>query len=126
MGLGHICWLSPANSAGSQDCGVPARSLLSSHTSVPNLQQLLRSKEILSLPPRVLKCSRVTPLLAPPTANCRLSLFLSYLTTLYSEVPGHRIPSLYPRELVLSQLTVQGVKEKLPWQNTPLAQMPVH
>lgn len=29
---------------------------------------------------------------------------LHYLTTLYSEVPGHRIPGLYPRELVLSQL----------------------
>ena len=124
-GWGHICWLSPADSAGSRDPHLLARSLLSLHTSVPNLQQLLHPKEIPFLSPRVLKYGSGPPLLALLTQNCCLSLFLSYLTTLYSEVPGHRIPGLYPRKLVLSQLTAQGVKEKLPQQNTQPAQVPV-
>lgn len=37
----------------------------------------------------------------------------SHLATLYPEVPSHRVPSLDPGELVLPQLAVLGVKEKL-------------
>lgn len=37
----------------------------------------------------------------------------SHLATLYPEVPGHRVPSLDPGELVLPQFAVLGVKEKL-------------
>lgn len=37
----------------------------------------------------------------------------SHLATLYPEVPGHRVASLDPGELVLPQFAVLGVKEKL-------------
>lgn len=37
-----------------------------------------------------------------------------YLTPLDPEVPGHWVPRLDPRELVLSQFTARGVKELPP------------
>lgn len=109
---------------GSRDRYLLARSLLSLHALVPNLPQLLRWRYPF-LSPRVLKNHRGPQPLALPTGNHCLRLLLPYLATLYSEVPGHRIPGLYPRELVLSQLTVQRVKEKLAQQDTQLAQVPV-
>lgn len=88
-----------------------ARDLRGLHPSIPNLQQLFHVEEAPFLPLRALNRCRASAPRALPAGNCSLKLLLSYLATLYPEVPGHGIASLDARELVLPQLTAESQGE---------------